>query len=132
MPALDHLLDYWGASRSDIATAINVPSSHIRRPSPDELDAIETLDRFLLDLHQAEEEDPAQFMSVPLVKGYTATGWRVYAAGGADLLRRHAAGALSAKEMLALFDPDWHVRYWTDYETFEAGDGQLSIRRKSA
>jgi hypothetical protein len=26
--------------------------------------------------------------------------------------------------------PNWREQYWTDYETFVAGDGNLSIRPK--
>jgi hypothetical protein len=131
MPALDHLLGYWGASRSDIATAIDATQSSLRHPSDAEEAAIEALDRFLLSLYQAGVDEPATFMSVPLVDGYTAVGWRIYAEGGADLLRRLASRELSAEEMIGHFDPDWRRTYWTSFKTVQAADGGLSVMGKS-
>lgn len=95
--------------------------------------------------------DPAVLLDCKLVEGYTVRGWDLYRpmdgerCFGTDFpenqfaypLLQYGHGALCglaegspAEVVLDHFVPDWRIRFWTDYEVFMAGDGNLSIRRK--
>jgi hypothetical protein len=88
--------------------------------------------------------DESALFGIPLVEGYTATGWDLYRIGDGDRCRRDARGephgshnglcalAIGEKPELVLdrFVPDWRTRFWTDYEVFLASDDNLSTRRK--
>jgi ABC-type taurine transport system substrate-binding protein len=134
--ALSNLRTRWGLSDSEIAHALHTNPSVIHRwRRGAELDDVQValadlLSDFCDDLHEVDCE-PGAFMSAPLVDGYTATGWDLYAAGRPELLIAHARGELSAKEALAAHDSDWRRTYWTSLKTVQAGDGNLSIVGKS-
>lgn len=134
--ALSDLRTRWGLSDSEIARALHTNPNVIRQwrrgvePNADEVARADLLSDFCDDLHELGYE-PGAFMSEPLVDGYTATGWHLYAAGRPELLLAYARGELAANETLAAHDPDWRRTYWTSFKTVQAEDGNLSIIGKS-
>lgn len=135
--ALSNLRSRWGLSDSEIARALHTNPNIVRRwrkgaePNADEVARADLLSEFCDDLRELGPLEPAAFMSAPLVDGYTATGWDLYAAGRPELLLAHARGELSAEDTLAAHDPDWRRTYWTSFKTVQADDGNLSIVGKS-
>ena len=126
----------WGLSDSDIARALHTNPNVIRHwrrgvePNADEVARADKLAEFCDDLHELGIE-PGAFLALPLVEGYTATGWDLYAAERPELLLAYTRGELTAAETLAAHDPDWRRTYWTSFKTVEAEDGHLSIVGKS-
>jgi hypothetical protein len=136
--AMQSLHDRWGLSTSDIARALHTNANVIRHwrngvePNSDEVARADLLDRFLTDVHDRGVTEPAAWMSVPLVEGYTVTRWHLYIAScSLGLLRENAAGSLSDLDLLYEFNPDWRRTYWTSFKTVEAADGGLSVVGKS-
>lgn len=134
--AINALRETWGLGDSEIARALHANTNVIRRwrrgvePNADEVARADLLNDFCDDLHELGYE-PGAFMSEPLVDGYTATGWDLYAAGRPELLLAYARGELPAQETLAAHDPDWERTYWTSFKTVQAEDGNPSIVGKS-
>jgi hypothetical protein len=77
-------------------------------------------------------EDVAQWFEVPLLVGVCpVTTADLYAAGQVPLVFNYASGHVDAEQTLTEFDPTWRERYRSDFETFRAGHGQLSIRPRT-
>ena len=129
--ALTDLYEKWGLSRHDIAEALHTTQTVIRswlngaEPNADEVARADLLNDFLEDLDLGD--DAGGFMSLPIVEGYTATGWDLYAAGKPDLILAYARNECTGEQALAAHDPDWRRTYWTSFKTFEAADGGRSI-----
>lgn len=76
--------------------------------------------------------DPAGWLATPIIKGVPVTWIDLYMAGLAEQV---VDGATPNRQsdphrLLDSFDPEWREKYRTDYEVFEASDGELSIRAK--
>lgn len=76
--------------------------------------------------------DIAQWFEVPLKQGVPVTPIDIWAAGKPLLLFRYAfePSEPSINAILDRFEPGWREHYQIDFETFLAGDGQLSIRMR--
>lgn len=74
--------------------------------------------------------DPAGWLEMPLVAGYSPRYLDLYRAGRIDLLFELASLRTTPQQALDEFAPDWHQRLRLEHEVFEAGDGHLSIRRR--
>jgi transcriptional regulator with XRE-family HTH domain len=74
--------------------------------------------------------DIAQWFDVPLKEGVSISPIDLWSAGQHVLVFEYALEHSGADTILDRFDPEWRERYASDYETFDAGDGQLSIRMR--
>lgn len=70
------------------------------------------------------------WFETPLVGGVLITPMDMWAAGRTDLVFEHASGQQDPETTLTEFDDEWRVRYSSEFEVFEADDGNLSIRPK--
>ena len=75
-------------------------------------------------------DDIGQWFEMPLVQGIPVTPIDLWAAGEYPLVFDYAMQHMTAEDILDRFDPEWRERYQSDFETFTAGDGELSIRVK--
>lgn len=76
-------------------------------------------------------EEIASWFEMPLSSSAPVTPIVLYAANRADLVFEFASGRVDPEALLSEFDPSWRERYRSDFEVFEAGDGNRSIRMKS-
>jgi hypothetical protein len=75
-------------------------------------------------------EEIASWFEMPLSSSAPITPITLYAANRADLVFEFANGQVDPEALLSEFEPDWRERYRSDFEVFEAGDGNRSIRMK--
>jgi len=75
--------------------------------------------------------DVAAFFETPVLPGAPIRPMDLYAAGRVDLLLDWASRTVQEPAaLLSAFDPGWRERYHSEYEVFEAADGDLAIRAK--
>jgi hypothetical protein len=135
---LDGLAINCGMAWNDIARLVGVSQQSVRKwrkgepATGDNRLAVAKLAAFLDVLSELGIGDAAQWLEVPISAGYPITGLDLYAAGKIDLLLEWADRRIDSPErLLDQFDDEWREKYRTDYEIFEAGDGNLSIRRRT-
>lgn len=75
-------------------------------------------------------DEIASWFEMPLSSSAPVTPIVLYAADRADLVFEYASGHVDPEALLSEFDPDWREEYRSDFEVFEAGDGNRSIRIK--
>lgn len=75
-------------------------------------------------------QDFAQWLEVPFIQGIPLAPMDLWAAGAYELVFEYALEQMSPEEMLDAFQPDWREAYASDWETFMAADGHLSIRSR--
>lgn len=75
-------------------------------------------------------EEVASWFEMPLSPSAPVTPIALYAADRVDLVFELASGHADPEALLSEFDPDWRERYRSDFEVFEAGDGNRSIRMR--
>lgn len=75
--------------------------------------------------------DVPSWLEMPLGAS-SVTGLDVYARGLIQPLVLHAAGHMSAEQLLDQFDPGWHRTAESQFEIITAGDGQAAIRMRDA
>lgn len=131
--AMQNLHERWGLSTNEIAQVLNISPRVVRlaRDGSQPADWAVRLDGFLQRLQGHGVEEPAAWMAMDIVEGYTVTRWRLYEAGRSDLVEANAEQRLTATQMLFEFDPDWRANYWTSFTTRVAEDGNVSIRGKT-
>lgn len=131
---LNELADQGFAWR-DIARLIGVSVPAVRRwrlaesPTPAHLLAIAKLLAFVeivRDDHMVV--DVAAWMEVPISAEAPVTAMDLAAAGRFGDLLELAALHVSAEYVLDRWQPDWRERYRSEFEVFEAPDGELGIR----
>jgi hypothetical protein len=136
VPLLEQLAIRRGMSWSVIALTLGVSVQAVRKwrmgtPATGENRlALARLTAFIDILDELNIDDPVSWLEVPLVSGYSLRGLDLYAAGKIELLLEWAGMRISAEQLLDAFAPDWRTRNRLSYETFEAPDGNLSIRRR--
>jgi transcriptional regulator with XRE-family HTH domain len=74
--------------------------------------------------------DIGQWFEMPLLQGVPVTAIDVWAAGDYALVFDYALQHLTGDDVLDRFQADWRTRYDREFETYVAGDGQLSIRMR--
>jgi len=84
------------------------------------------LTEILKDAHGITEV--ASWMEMPLTREAPVNGLDLGAAGRFEDLLDLAANHAGAEEILDRWQPDWRERYRSDFEVFEAPDGQPGIR----
>lgn len=75
-------------------------------------------------------EEIASWFEMPLSPPVPVTPILLYAADRVDLVFDFATGHVDPEDLLSQFDPEWRERYRSDFDVFEAGDGNRSIRMK--
>jgi len=78
--------------------------------------------------------DVALWFEVPIVDEAPVTPIDLWATGNQQLVFEHARVDTESRVdphiTMDSFDPNWRETYWSDFETFRAGDGVLSIRMR--
>lgn len=133
---LRDLASQWGMAWADAARMLKVSVPALRKwrttggVSPENLDRLAGLVAFFQMLDQVAVSSPARWIAVPLYEGYTVTPRHLYSVANAAALVDHAAGNVSAAELLDELVPDWREAYRSEYEVFLAADGQFSLRSR--
>ncbi len=133
---LQELSSQRGLGWSDIARLVGVSVQALRKwrggePATGEHRlAVARLAAFLDMLDDEVISDPAGWLEMPLVAGYSSRYLDLYRAGRTDLLFELAGLRITPEQALDELTPDWRQRLRLEHEVFEAGDGQLSIRRR--
>lgn len=77
--------------------------------------------------------DVASWLEVPISPDAPVTRMDVLQSGDRDLLIRSLVGdGLAPTDMLDEFQPDWRATYNSEFEVFDAADGERSIRSKQS
>ena len=76
-------------------------------------------------------EDVASWFEMPIHGDAPVTPIDLWLAARVDLVLEHASGHSDSETVLTNWDPDWRENYRTDFESFVAADGNVSIRLKS-
>lgn len=122
-----------GMTWSSIARLCGVSVSAVRKwrtgeaPSPESRLAVARLAAFIGLLDELPVSEPAAWLAMPMMSGYTVTAEDLYVAGHADRLLDFASGQSDLSEVLGRLDKDWRTRYQSHFEVIEAGDGMPSI-----
>lgn len=133
---LDELSTDRGLGWSDIARLVGVSVQALRKwrhrePVTGENRLAVARLAALLDLLQGVPvHDPAGWLEIPLAKGYSPRHLDLYRSNRADLLFDLAHLRITPEQAMTELDPDWRQHFQLDHEVFEAGDGQLSVRRR--
>jgi hypothetical protein len=75
-------------------------------------------------------QEVASWFEMPLLTSVPVTPVDLWSAGRPDLVFDYASGHLEPEQVLTTWDVQWRERYRSDFESFRADDGQLSIRLK--
>lgn len=124
-----------GFAWRDIARLIGVSVPAVRRwrqgesPTGPRLWTIARLLAFI-DTLRADHHvtDAAAWLEMPLVPSAPITGIDMVADGHYAEVFDLAAEHTTAEDVLDQYRPDWRERYRSDFEVFEAPDGELGIR----
>lgn len=135
---LTDLSGNWGMTWVDIARIIGVSVPAIRKwrtsasnASPENQSRLVALAGFLEVLNELlGGAAPASWLALPLVEGYSVTPRHILDETTAAALLDHAAGNITAINLLERVDSGWRDTYRSDYEVFMADDGNLGLRRR--
>lgn len=75
--------------------------------------------------------DVASWFEVPLADDVRVTPETLYRAGRTDLVLDYAAQRITPERALNQFDAAWRESRSSKFEVYEAGDGNLSLRKKA-
>lgn len=135
---LTELSEDRGVTWSDIAAALGISVPALRKwrknvsgATPENHRALAELVAFFGVLAKIVDS-PARWMSMPLVDGFNVTPFDVYTREHAAKLLDLAAGnaGVTPTGVLDSIAPGWRDRWRSEYEVFEAADGELSMRRR--
>ncbi|MDR0593708.1 MAG: helix-turn-helix domain-containing protein [Bifidobacteriaceae bacterium] len=76
-------------------------------------------------------DEIASWFEMPLSAAAPVTPIDLYSADRADLVFEFGSGHADPEALLTQFDPGWRDRYRSDFEVFEAGDGNRSLRSRA-
>ena len=125
-----------GVGWSDIARLVGVSVQAVskwRRQEPvtgENRLAVARLAAFFDLLEEIPVHDPAGWLEIPLVQGYSLRHLDLYRNNRADLLFDLAHLRLTPEQAMTELDPDWQQSFRLEHEVFDAGDGHLSIRHR--
>lgn len=74
--------------------------------------------------------DVALWFEAPIIDGAPVTPIDLWASGNQQLVFEHARLEVDPLTTMDSFDPNWRETYRSDFETFRAGDCDLSIRMR--
>lgn len=132
---LTELSEAHGVTWSDIATTLGISVPALRKwrksggTTPDNHRSLAELTAFF-DMLAQIVDSPARWMSMPLVSGFNVTPFDLYSTETAARLLDLAAGnaGVTVEGTLDIVSPGWRDRWRSEYEVFEATDGELSMR----
>ena len=133
---LEELSTGRGLGWSDIARLVGVSVQAVnkwRRREPvtgQNRLAVARLAALLELLADVPVDDPAGWLEIPVVEGYSPRHLDLYRLNRADLLFELAHLRVAPEQALGELHADWQDRYRLEHEVYEAEDGQLSIRRR--
>lgn len=133
---LDELSVRRGLGWSDIARLVGVSVQAVRKwrlgePITGEHRLSVARLAALLDLlEDVPVHDPAGWLEIPLVDGYSLRHLDLYRGDRADLLFDLAHLRVSPEQAMTELDRDWRQHLRLEHEGFDAEDGQRSIRRR--
>ncbi|MHB8189649.1 MAG: hypothetical protein ACYDHP_04360 [Ferrimicrobium sp.] len=131
---LEELSTERGMSWRDISRLIGVSVSAVRKwrqdgaSQPENRLALARLAAFLDLLEGLLVQDPAAWLELPVIEGFTVCYLDLYEAGRPELILDILNQRLSPTAALDIMNPNWRTCYTSDFEVFEATDGNLSIR----
>lgn len=130
---LEELANQRGMSWSNIARMVGVSVGAIRKWRRDASATAENrlalgkLAAFLDLLELLPIEDPATWLEIPLIEGYTVTGTDLYRAQREILLLEYAGRRIDEEALMRGYDPHWRDKYQTQFRVYKASDGDLAI-----
>ncbi len=134
---LDQLSDLGFAWRT-IARLVGVSVPAVQKwrkgekMAPDNLDKLATLLATCNLVAGYPISDVAAWFDIPILLGTPVRPIDLYVADRHELLLDWASHHLvDPAQVLDQFDPDWRSTYNSDFEVFEAADGELALRRKA-
>lgn len=74
--------------------------------------------------------DIAQWFETPIIDGSPTTPIDFWSGGNHLLVFEYVTQHITPEQAMNDFMPDWREHFQSNFETFEAGDGSLSIRPK--
>jgi transcriptional regulator with XRE-family HTH domain len=75
-------------------------------------------------------EDVGQWFETPIIEGAPITPIDIWSEGHHLLFFEYVTQHVTPEQAMNDFKPDWREQFRTAFETFVAGDGNLSIRAK--
>lgn len=136
---LEELAETWGVAWADVARMVGVSVPALRKwrasggAAGDNVRRVAELTAFLRLLREVGVEEPASWLSIPSVSGYTVTPRHLYKPGAAAAALVDLASASSSpEEILNELHPSWRTDYATDFEVVVAEDGMPAIVRKNS
>jgi hypothetical protein len=125
-----------GLGWSDIARLVGVSVQAVRkwrRQAPvagENRLAVARLAALLDMLTEIPVSDPAGWLEIPVIEGYSLRQLDLYCLGRADLLFDLAHLRISPEQAMGELAPNWRERYGLEHEVYEAEDGHRSVRRR--
>jgi transcriptional regulator with XRE-family HTH domain len=132
---LEELSGERGLGWSDIARLVGVSVQAITKwrrgesVSGEKRLAVARLAALLELLTDVPIADPAGWLEMPVLSGFSVRHLDFYASGRPDLLFDLAHLRVRPEDALAELDPAWREQYKLEHEVYQAEDGQLSVRR---
>jgi hypothetical protein len=100
--------------------------------APENLDKVATLLATCDLVASYSISDVAAWFEIPILPGTPLRPLDLYLADRDELLLDWASHHLiDPVQVLDQFDPNWRASYHSDFEVFEATDGELALRRKA-
>lgn len=75
-------------------------------------------------------EDVGQWFETPIIDGAPVTPIDIWSEGNYLLVFEYATQHITPEQAMNEFQPEWRERFRSNWEVFEADDGNLSIRAK--
>jgi hypothetical protein len=127
-----------GMMWADISRLLRVSVPALRKwrrdqnsASPENHDRLAGLVAFLRQLAEVHVADPAAWMTLPLDRDHTVTPRDVYTDERATALVDHAAGNISAIQLLDEVEPMWREKWFREFDLVIADDGHASLLRRT-
>lgn len=133
---LNELFDDYGLGWSDIAYAVGVSVSAVRKwrqdgRAGDNYLAVASLAALLDLLSESTVSDPAGFLLSPVMTGYTVRQIDLVRSHRADLVYDQVCHRTSASGALDEYEPDWRGTYARENDLITDDEGVRSLVRKA-
>lgn len=131
--ALEELAVRWGLAWADLARMVGVSVPALRKwrstgnASGENIRRVAEVVSFIRVLHEVGVEEPASWLSVPCVPGYTATPRHLYARETSAVLLDMASSTIDPVSVLDEVDSSWREKYSSNFEIVLDEDGDAAI-----